>query len=237
MSLVRHGESADALGMLAVRLSFERDGLVEQLADALAGPLRLGHSAVLRRSVAQAVDLFVRQLADPGVPAKPVYDRFRRLGLLQARSGRSLDALRGGYQLATSILWRRLRAAATELRLPAGMLGEWLAALLDYLDSLSEESVRGYRRAAEPNGQWQTRLLEIILSPDRHPAWLLGQLAALGSWPVPQQVVAVAVRRTPGLPLPGPGRLPRGALADLRRDPGVLLHPAPLDAGTRATLA
>src|SRR4051794_25933445 len=105
--------------MLATRLRFERDGLIEQLVGALAGPQQSGQTALLRRSVAQAVDLFVHRLADPGTPAKPVYDRFRRLGLAQARAGYSLDALRAGYQLATSILWRRLRSAAGELRLPA----------------------------------------------------------------------------------------------------------------------
>jgi hypothetical protein len=223
--------------MLAARLRFERDGLVEQLVGALAGPQQPSQAALLRRSVTQAVDDFVRRLVDPSLPGTSVHDRFRRLGVAQARSGHSLESLQAGYQLATSILWRRLRSAAVELRVPAGVLGEWLTEVLDYLDALAEQSVLGYRRAAEPAGQWQERLLGIILDPDRHPAWLLGQLAATGSWPVPQQVAAVAVRTTPGRPLPSPAKLPAGVLADLRRVPGLLLHPAPLTAEDRAVLA
>jgi hypothetical protein len=222
--------------MLATRLRFERDGLIEQLVGALTGP-QSGQAALLRGSVAQAVDLFVHRLADPSMPGKPVHDRFRRLGLAQARSGHSLEALRADYQLATSILWHRLRSAAGELRLPTSVLGEWLTEVLDYLEVLSEQSVLGYRRAAEQIGQWQERLLDIILDPDRHPAWLLGQWAAAGSWPVPQQVVAVAVLGTPGRSLPRQAELPAGALADLRRTPGLLLHPAPLADADRAALA
>ena len=158
--------------MLAARLRFERDGLIEQLAGALAGPQQSGQAALLRRSVAQAIDLFVHRLADPGMPDKPVCDRFRRLGLAQARAGHSLDALRAGYQLATSILLRRLRSAVAEQRLPAGVLGEWLTEVLGYLDVLCEQSVLGYLRAAEPIGRWQERLLDIILHPDRHPAFV-----------------------------------------------------------------
>ena len=180
---------------------------------------------MLPRALVQAIDFFASWLADPSVSRAGLDGSFRRIGLVQARSGQALDALRGGYQLATSAVWRRLRTAAAELGVPASALGEWAAAALEFLDSLIEQSLLGYRQATESSSREQERLLDTILRPDRHPAWLLGQLAAATGWRVPQQVVAVAVRPAPGLALPGAARLPAGALPDLRRRPAMLLLP------------
>ena len=237
--------------MLAARLGYERDALIERLLATLAdqqqfpphshfpaGPeYPMVASAVpLRRWLTQAFDLFVCQLTDPGAPAHAVHERFRRIGVVHARAGRSLESLRSGYQLATTAVWRCLQSATTELRLPAGVLGVWLAAAFEFLDSLCERSVLGYRQGSSPLRGWRQRLLDTILWPEHHPAWLLGQLAAAGNWPVPQHVVAVAVRVTPGVPLPGTSGLPACVLGDLRRAPGVLLCPAPLDERVRAAL-
>lgn len=238
--------------MLAARLGYERDALIERLIATLAaqqhsppqpqfsaGPeYPMVSSAVpLRRWLNQAFDLFVCQLADPSTPAHAVHERFRRIGVVHARAGGSLESLRSGYQLATTAVWRCLQSAAAELRLPASVLGVWLAAALEFLDSLCEQSVLGYRQGSRPLRGWRQRLLDTILWPEHHPAWLLGQLAAAGNWPVPQQLVAVAVHATPGVPLPGTTGLPPSVLGDLRRAPGVLLCPAPLDEQVRLALA
>ncbi len=238
--------------MLAARLGYERESLIERLLAALdaqqqslpgpqfpAGPEYPMMASVvpLRRWVAQAFDLFVCQLADPGTPAQAVQERFRRIGVLHARAGGSLESLRSGFQLATITVWRCLRAAAEELRLPPAVLGSWLAAALEFLDSLCERSVLGYRQGSRPLRGWRQRLLDTVLWPDHHPAWLLGQLAAAGNWPVPQRLVAVAVQPTPGLALPSTSGLPASVLGDLRRAPGVLLCPAPLTEPMRTALA
>ena len=252
VSRLRHGENAEALGMLAARLGYERESLIERLLAALdaqqqspprphfpAGPeYPMAASVVpLRRWLSQAFDLFVCQLADPATPTHAVHERFRRIGVLHARAGGSLESLRSGFQLATTAVWRCLQAAADELRLPPGVLGIWLAAALEFLDSLCERSVLGYRQGSRPLRGWRQRLLDTILWPEHHPAWLLGKLAATGNWPVPQQLLAIAVRATPGVPLPSTSSLPACVLGDLRRAPGVLLCPAPLDEQVRAALA
>ena len=239
MSRIWHGENADARLLLADRLRLERELLVEQLLDVLGGPDRppAGFAPVLPRALVQAIDYFASWLADPSVSRAGLDGSFRRIGLVQARSGQALDGLRGAYQLATSTVWRRLQETAVELGVPTSALGDWAAATLEFLDSLIDQSLLGYRQATESSSREQERLLDTILRPDRHPAWLLGQLAASTGWRVPQQVVAVAVQPAPGLALPSAARLPAGALPDLRRRPAMLLLAAPLDAEARSGLA
>ncbi|MFL6160653.1 MAG: PucR family transcriptional regulator [Jatrophihabitantaceae bacterium] len=240
MGRARHGEYADAVAVLADTLRARRDQLAEQIVTAVSeqSPRLPGeYSPALLQVVTQAIDHFVSAMLDPDPPVDGVYDRFRRIGLAQARVGRSLESLRSDYQLATSIAWKNLRSISLELGLPASLVGEQAVAAFEFLDSLSERSVLGYRQRSEPAGRWRERLLDTILRPDDHPAWLLGQLADAGNWPVPRQVVAVAVQRAPGVPLPAASRLPAAALPDLRRTPVLLLYPAPLAAETRAELA
>lgn len=239
MSRVRHGEIADVRLLLADRLRLEREFLVEQVLGELGGLGQppAGFAPVLPRVLTEAVDFFASWLVDPSAPRNGLDDHFRLIGVVQARSGQALDELRGGYQAATAAVWRRLREVATELGVPASGLGEWAAAAFEFVESLSEQSVHGYRQVAESPVQWHRQLLEAVLCPDRHPAWLLGRLAVATGWRVPQQVVAVAVQPTAGTPLPSADRLPPGALSDLSRRTPLLLLPAPLGADARSALA
>jgi hypothetical protein len=221
----------------AAALRNRREQLARQIAVAIGAQPAVGYSTAVYRAAGRAIDHFLLRLFDPTVSRERLDVRFRRLGRAQARAGTSLDSLRGGYQLATSIAWRSVLSAAQEIGLPAGAAAERAAAAFGYLDSLCEQSVLGYQEHAESSGRWQERLLDTILHPEQHPAWLLGQLAGAGKWPIPQRVLAVAVQRSPDTPWPDAGRLPVGALADLHRRPALLLCPAPLTAEVRAGLA
>ena len=233
----RHGDDADAVVTFATALHSRREQLAQQIATAIGEQQPIGRSAAVHRAVGWAIDGFLTLLLDPSAPRDQPEARFRRLGRAQARAGASLESLRSGYQLATSIAWRSVWSTAQELRLPAGVAAERAAAAFSYLDSLCEQSVLGYHEHAESSSRWQERLLDTILHPEQHPAWLLGQLAGVGNWPVPQRVVAVAVQRGADAPLPAAGRLPAGTLADLGRRPALLLSPAPLTPEARAELA
>jgi len=233
----RHGDDADVVPGFATALRNRREQLAGQIATAIGEQPPIGYCAAVHRAAVWAIDHFLARLFDPSAPRDRLDDRFRRLGRAQARAGINLETLRSGYQLATSIAWRSVWSAAQELRLPAAVAAERAAAAFSYLDSLCEQSVLGYHEHAESSSRWQERLLDTILHPEHHPAWLLGQLAGGGNWPVPQRVVAVVVQRAPHLPLPAAGRLPAGTLADLRRWPALLLCPAPLTAEVRAELA
>jgi PucR C-terminal helix-turn-helix domain len=233
----RHGDGADEVVTFAAALYSRREQLAQQITIAIGEQDPIGRSAAVHRAAVRAIDDFLARLFDPSAPRDQLDDRFRRLGRAQAHAGVSLESLRSGYQVATSIAWRSIWSAAQEVRLPAAAAAERAAAAFSYLDSLCEQSVLGYHEHAESSSRWQERLLDTILHPEHHPAWRLGQLAGAGNWPVPQRVVAVAVQRSPDAPLPATGGLPAGTLADLRRRPALLLCRAPLTAEVRAELA
>jgi len=169
-----------------------------------------------------------------------VDELFRRLGQGEAFAGRSLDALRTAYQIAARRAWKSLHAFALAQGLPSSTLGELGDALFDFTNVLSDQSAAGFRDAqtqlSDAAYQWRERLLQLILSAPANADREIHELAASGSWPVPTQVVMIAIAPTPGKALPSPRRLHPRTLADLKGEVGVVLHPAPWTAGARAEI-
>lgn len=196
--------------------------------------------ATTRLGVSRAITYFVDHIEDPSVSRDEVDELFRRLGQGEAFAGRSLDSLRTAYQIAARRAWKSLHAFALAQGLPSSVLGDLGDALFDLIDVLSDESAAGYRDAqaqlSDAAYQWRERLLQLILTAPAGAEREIRELAASGSWPVPAQVVLIAIAPSPGKALPSPRRLHPRTLADLKGDVGVVLHPAPWTAGARAEI-
>ena len=196
--------------------------------------------ATTRVGVSRAITYFVDHIEDPSVSRDEVDELFRRLGQGEAFAGRSLDSLRTAYQIAARRAWKSLHAFALAQGLPSSTLGELGDALFDFINVLSDQSAAGFRDAqtqlSDAAYQWRERLLQLILSAPASSEREIRELAASGSWPVPTQVVMIAIAPTAGKTLPSPRRLHPRTLADLKGEVGVVLHPAPWTAGARAEI-
>ena len=53
-----------------------------------------------------------RRGADPGTPTAPAVEGAYELGRGEARSGRSMDALLGGYRVGARVAWREMSTTA-----------------------------------------------------------------------------------------------------------------------------
>jgi hypothetical protein len=96
--------------------------------------------------------------------------------------------------------------------------------LFGYADELARMSIRGHREALDgTQAGLRRRLLRLVTGPGAVPDELLTELAAAAGWPVPPEVVAVAVEE-PGDVSWGPE-----VLADVDAQHPYLLLPAPVD--------
>ncbi len=120
----------------------------------------------------------------------------RRLGAIEFRSGRSLDALQALYRLAGRVAWHRLSATASAAGASAedvGMLGE---AMFAYVDRLCKYSVEGYDEAKSSasgnRGAARRRLFEMMIGGETDPQRL--EIACReAEWRKPSNVSALAL--------------------------------------------
>ncbi|WP_229054373.1 helix-turn-helix domain-containing protein [Aeromicrobium sp. Leaf350] len=118
---------------------------------------------------------------------------FRDLGLLEARAGHDLDAMRAAHQIATQEAWTEFRDAATELDLGQDVVGQLAQTLLAFQEQLLQQASLGFSAGDRPR------------HPDPRPALLtavvggesprrLALLSRAAAWPIPEQlVVAVSL--------------------------------------------
>jgi hypothetical protein len=191
-------------------------------------------------AITQAVRYFVDHVWDPTASRAELDETMRRIGRGEAYEGRSLESLRTAFQIGAGLAWKRIHALASDQGLPADVLGDLGEELFDFIDSLSEQSAFGFHEAqaqlSDAAHQWRGRVLDLILAGSSAPAGELAANAAAGNWQVPRTVAMVAVRQSPGTPLPSARMLHPGSLATLHADDPVVLLPAPVSTQVRVEL-
>ncbi|QNS06426.1 helix-turn-helix domain-containing protein [Streptomyces xanthii] len=197
--------------------------------------------------IRRAIEGFVRHLATVSGAngdtqgADQLPSMFQEFGRGQSLHGQSLDALQAMYRLGVKLAWRRLADIGQRLRIPPPAMYELAESGYEYLDSLVDQSVRGYAEAAARQAgerlRQQRKLMDLLLDghavapPD--PVKALTERAARIGWPVPDQV-AVGVLLRPARDAVAPAVGP-DVLLDMETERPRLVVPDP-DTGGRPDL-
>ncbi|MFI5585867.1 helix-turn-helix domain-containing protein [Amycolatopsis sp. NPDC051758] len=202
------------------------DGIVTEVWRAVPVYARPGsYGRVTRHGVECAVALFVDLVQDPMAPRDELYETCRRLGAGEAHEGRTLDDLQAAYRVGTRVGWHWIMRLGRRHQLSSATMARLAEMLFGYADELARMSIRGHREALDgTQAGLRRRLLRLVTGPGTVPDELLTELAAAAGWPVPPEVVAVAVEEPSDVSW-GPD-----VLADVDAQHPYLLLPAPVDA-------
>jgi PucR C-terminal helix-turn-helix domain len=191
----------------------------------------------IRQSVGRALTEFVDRVADPGARTRldaRTTDLYRSLGRDWMLDGRSLEGLQAAYRLGGRLAWRRWVGLAHRASVPAPRMYQLAEAVFAYVDELAARTVEGYREAQTrtPSEQLESRrlLFEFLATTPDAPIGTVRELAGSAQWPVPEAVVAVALRppRRGDARAPAPALWRNDALVDAASPAPRLLLPAHL---------
>ncbi|WP_219994395.1 PucR family transcriptional regulator [Actinokineospora spheciospongiae] len=133
--------------------------------------------------------------AAASTPMVPSLDGAYELGVGEARSGRSMDALQAAYRVGARIAWRELSTIATSGDLSPGGMARFAGLLFAYIDQLSAISVAGHADGLATTGrarqQYLDRLAYGLLTgsgPDE-----LAVAADRAGWEPPRSLTAVII--------------------------------------------
>ena len=184
---------------------------------------------------------YVRRLEDPSSSRVDLDETLHRLGRSIAFEGRRPEVLTAAYDIGAELSWKRIVAMATQFGFSSAALDDLGDDLVDYMASLAEQSNAGYHWAqaqlSDAAHQWQEHVLELVLAGPDAPHGELAARAAAGGWGIPDSVALVAVRPSPGVPLPTARMLHSRALSSLHSERPVLLLPAPVTTSVRDEIA
>jgi DNA-binding CsgD family transcriptional regulator len=197
------------------------DEIIAAIRDAIpeyARPMDGPYGQVMRTGVEQALTSFVDLVADPTMSLADRDEVARMLGRHEAEEGRSLDSLQAAYRLGAQVAWNRVMQVGGEANLSSAVMSTLASAVFGYMDDLARLSFQGYREvkagSAEEQQAARRRLMQLILNRnDPVPLRALADLAATASWPLPDQITAVALAPRPA---------DDTALAELSADNDVL---------------
>jgi len=193
----------------------------------------------LRAGTREALSQFVERIGAPARLSPARRDVYARLGIVEARAGRSLDALQAAYRVGARVSWRRLSAAARAAGADADAIALLAESLFAYIDEISAASVEGYARAHAAMAGEQQRLrrrLVLMLVGDEPPdGEALEAAATAAGWPVPGELAVVITRSTDDARLGS--RLGSDVIGARMGDLTALLVPGPPTAARRDRLA
>ncbi|MBO0770256.1 MAG: helix-turn-helix domain-containing protein [Actinobacteria bacterium] len=194
-------------------------------------------SRVLRTSVRMALATFVDLVADPDAPSADLVRLCRRLGLNEARKGRSLDALQAAYRVGAQVSWHRIMELNRRAELSSPVVAVLAEAVLNFVSELASQSHHGYlteqASSAQQRRECRRRLLALILARPAPSREAVEELAVRAGWTVPRDVTMVAVRAGPGL---ADRPLDLDVLGELDALEPYLLVPGPLTPRRNAAL-
>jgi len=195
-------------------------GTVEAILEAIRAtvpaysrPLEGTFGATIRMGVERALGDFVDEI-EGGSPAGSQPATYEGLGRLEAREGRTMEALLAAYRVGARVSWRRASALAGE----AGFAPETLALLAEsffaYIDELAARSAQGYaeehsRLEGEAARRRRALVRLLIRDPAADPATV--EAAARGAgWEPPPSLAALVWSDVSEQPVGR--RLPLGSL-------------------------
>ena len=163
-----------------------------------ARPIDGPYGQIMRTGVEQALTSFVDLVADPGMSLADRDEVARMLGRHEAEEGRSLDSLQMAYRVGAQLAWHRVMEVGREASLSSSVISTLADAVFGYMNDLATLSLQGYQelkaRSAGEQQAARRRLLQLMLNRDDPvPLRALADLAETAGWPLPEEVVAVAV--------------------------------------------
>lgn len=162
---------------------------------AYARPLEGEFGRNVRRGIDHGFEVFFDLIAGKGngeIDPEP----YRRLGRIEFRSGRSLDALQAMYRLGGRVAWHHLSATASANNATDDVLRLLAEALFAYVDRLTQYSVEGFAEAqaavAGDRGAARRRLFEVLISGEADEQ-RIAQAAREAQWRPPASIAALAM--------------------------------------------
>jgi DNA-binding CsgD family transcriptional regulator len=182
----------------------------------------------LRIGVEQALTLFLELIGVSAADGEAIVGTFRELGRLEARAGRSLDALQAALRLGGQAAWRVLARDAERAGLDAATLAALADVAFTVIHQVAEAAAVGHAEAQQSGDvdtqHYRARLLALLLGDAPARPETVNQLARGAGWRLPGRVVVLAAeppsRRSTGRLL-----LPPRVLSDLSSRPARLLVP------------
>ena len=157
-------------------------------------PLRGPFGRALRMAVENALTRFVDSIESPAAPVEAEHrGTYVALGVLEFQAGRSLDALQSAYRLGARLAWERFVEVAAADHDPEVMF-KLAAAIFNYIDRISAESVEGYTSEQSASqaqrGRRRAALTRMLASGDAGSDELRA-LAQEAAWPRPAKIAAL----------------------------------------------
>lgn len=204
-----------------------------------ARPLEGDFGTSVRRGVEIALRRLFIDLPGRDEPALRAVTRtvYRQIGVGEARTGRSLEALLSAYRLGARVTFRAVSAVAERAGLEPRLMLPLGESIFVYIDEISAASVEGFTdeqsRQVGERDRRRELLLRRLLSGNVQEVEMR-RLAARCGWTIPARVVAVvlAPEEAEGLRL----ALGDQALISSRTGQVVALLAAPTSAVARAEL-
>jgi len=198
-------------GVLRPELASLADEIITALREKIpeyARPIDGPYGQIMRTGVEQALRSFVDLVADPGSSRAERDEVARMLGRHEAEQGRSLDSLQAAYRIGAQLAWQRTMEVGRRAALSSPVMSTLADAVFSYMNDLATLSFEGYREvragSMEEQQAARKRLLQLILDRENPvPLRALADLGETAPWPLPEQVIAVALTPAPG-PSAGP---------------------------------
>jgi len=230
-----NGLPPDLAAVLRPELPSLADEIITAVRDKIpeyARPIDGPYGQIMRTGVEQALTSFVDLVADPATSRADRDEVARMLGRHEAEEGRSLDSLQAAYRVGAQVAWHRAMEVGRAAKLSSSVMSTLADAVFAYMNDLATLSFEGYRevkaQSAEEQHAARRRLLQLILDRDNPvPLRALADLGETACWPLPEQVIAVALTPAPAPgAAPGPASASRAASASASR-PASASGPAP----------
>jgi hypothetical protein len=180
---------------------------IQRTVPAYSRPLEGRFRDVLVGAVKTAIHQCCDAICDPRAQQSDWQAAFRRAGRAEFAEGRTTDPLQAAVRVGARVVWRYLGVNAHSLGIPAEALFTMADAIFAWVDELSAVAIEGYHEAqAKAQAKVSTNAMDVremsrrhlvraILSGEQAARDWVGALAQAARWPLPDQLVAIAVER------------------------------------------
>src|SRR5215208_4509223 len=127
-------------------LAEEMIATIRATVPAYARPLEGAVAEGVRAGVEGALSQFLDVIEDGHAGPLPERELYAELGRVEAREGRSLEALLAAYRIGARVAWRRAAERARALGLDDEVVALLAESIFAYIDELSAVSAEGFAR-------------------------------------------------------------------------------------------